>query len=200
MGGHKFNPAKARHLDNPIRNFLVQSEKFLREIHPSKDEIWADIGAGSGAFAIPLAALVDKVYAMDISTEMLELLQEKVTRNHVSNIDLLHSEETRIPLDDNSVDGVLLAFVAHELDEPASYLKEISRILRTHGRLVIIEYTKVLSFGPPLNHRLDPQEVGRWANDAGLKKGRTWRWSRSIVGWEYINELLIRPLPKRSSP
>ncbi len=188
MSGHKFDPAKAKHLDNPIRNILVPTKKFLKEIQPSKDDVWADIGAGSGAFAIPLAEKVDKVYAMDISAEMLALLKQKLTQKRIGNVELLRSEETSIPLQDNSVDGVLLAFVAHELDGPAEYLKEIARILRSHGRLVIIEYAKILSFGPPLNHRLDQQEVDGWANDAGLKKGRTWRWSRSIVGWEYLNE------------
>ena len=197
MAGHKYSPGKAGHLDSLIRRFVQPPGKALRDIQPSRHEVWADIGAGSGFYTIPLAAIVDKVYAMDISTEMLALLQQKLTQNHISNVDLVHSEETSIPLSNHSVDGVLLAFVAHELDDPAGYLKEMTRILTPHGRLVIIEFAKVLSFGPPLHHRLDQQEVDRWANDAGLKKGRTWRWSRSVVGWEYIDGSLSSPKSKQ---
>jgi ubiquinone/menaquinone biosynthesis C-methylase UbiE len=188
MAGHKFNPEKVGHLDSPIRKLLLPATKMLSDLKPSKNEAWADIGAGSGFYTIPLASIVDKVYALDISAEMLDLLQKKLKQNQVTNVVVKRSEETSIPLANKSVDGVLLAFVAHELDDPAKYFKEISRTLKPNGRVVIIEYAKVKSFGPPLSHRLDPQEVDKWAHGAGLKKGKTWQWSRAIVGWEYINK------------
>lgn len=187
MAGHKFNPDKAKHLNNPIRRFIMPPEKVFKEIQPAKTDTWADIGCGTGYFTIPLAGQVERVYALDISSEMLTALRVGLAKRQINNVELRQSQESVISLENSSVNGVLLAFVAHELDEPGKFLREVARILKPGGRVVIAEYAKVCSFGPPLSHRLAPEQVDRWAFDAGLQKGRSWRWSRAFVGWEYLN-------------
>lgn len=189
MGGHKFSPDEAKHLDSPIRKLFLSPKKVIRDLQPQSQEVWADIGAGTGYFTIPIAGKVEKVYAVDINSAMLEKLQQKLQKGEVGNVETVLSSECKIPLEDGRLDGALLALVAHELDDPAAYFKEIARILRSDGRLIVVEYTKVQGFGapfgPPRSERLGLVEVDSWANDAGLEKGNTWRWSRAIAGWEY---------------
>lgn len=187
MPGHKYSPDKCNFLTNPIRNLFMPARKILSDIHPQKTEIWADIGCGSGFLTIPLSMLVSKVYAIDISDKMLMALKENLNKRKIKNVDLLQNEESLIPLEDSMVNGVLLAFVAHELNDPQAFLHEINRVLIPEGRLIIVEFSKEQTImGPPLNHRLSEEQVDVWTNDAGLKKGGSWRWSKAVLGWEFL--------------
>lgn len=191
MTAHKFNPRHAKRLDDAIRERFLPTDKILQDIQPKTSDVWADIGAGTGYFTIPLAGLVDKVFGLDISADMLENLQQKLRAKDINNVKTILSLENKIPLEDDSMDAALLAMVAHELNDPAGYLKEIARILKPVGRLLVIEFLKVktdIPFGPPLNERLNPEDVDGWAKAAGLAKGSTWRWSAAIEGWEYRKE------------
>lgn len=114
-------------------------------------------------------------------------LMENLNKRKMKNIDLLQNEESLIPLEDSMVNGVLLAFVAHELNDPQAFLHEINRVLIPEGRLIIVEFSKEQTImGPPLDHRLSEEQVDVWTNDAGLKKGGSWRWSKAVLGWEFL--------------
>ncbi|MDH7479086.1 MAG: methyltransferase domain-containing protein, partial [Syntrophomonadaceae bacterium] len=117
--------------------------------------------------------------------QMLERLEQK-NKQQLTNIAARLSEENRVPLDDGSVDGVLLALVAHELDRPADYFHEIHRVLTPGGRLVILEFAPGLSFGPPPGHRLSPQQIDRWTQDAGFRKGRSWNYCLRLLSWRFV--------------
>ena len=187
MTGHKYDVSKAERLDDPQRQLLIPSTKILQDINPKSYEVWADIGCGTGFFSIPLSGFAKKVYALDISIEMLENLKQKLLSSTANNIELVQSEESSLPLENESMDCVFLAFVAHEVNNPIEFFSEITRILKPGGRLTIVEFAKVeSSYGPPLSHRLAPEQMDTWAFEVGLKKGQLWEWSRSIVGWEYL--------------
>lgn len=187
MPGHKFNPDKCSFLTSPIRNLFMPARKIISSIHPQKTEKWADIGCGNGFLTIPLAMLVSKVYAIDISDKMLMALKQKLDKNKMVNVDLIQNEESFIPLEDSIINGVLLAFVAHELNNPQAFLHEIYRVLLPEGRLIIVEFSKEQTImGPPISHRLSEEQVDNWASDAGLKKGGSWRWSKAVLGWEFF--------------
>jgi ubiquinone/menaquinone biosynthesis C-methylase UbiE len=68
-----------------------------------------------------------------------------------------------LPVEDDSVDVVLMATVLHDLvadGTAVGTLREIVRVLKPQGRLVIIEFDKVESEpGPPVAIRLSPGEV-----------------------------------------
>ncbi len=187
MPGHKFNPAHLQRLDNPRRRALLPPEKILRDVEAAKASVWADIGCGAGYFTIPLAKAVEKVIALDISLEMLQELKKRLAEQQIHNVEAVQSDESKIKLADSSVNGVILALVAHELHEPQKFLQEITRILNPGGKVIIVEWEKkVTEMGPPLDHRLEASEVDAWALHAGLGKGRVWQWSDTFIGLEYI--------------
>jgi ubiquinone/menaquinone biosynthesis C-methylase UbiE len=187
MAGHKYNPKMAGFLLSPLRKFILKPKKILNELNILKTDVWADIGCGSGLFTILLAQMINKVYAMDISNEMLKMLKETLKKQKISNVEIMQSSETKVPLKNESIDGILLAFVAHELDEPEILVNEFFRSLKSGGRLIIIEHAIDGSImGPPRSHRLAQEQMDDWALKVGFKKGKALQGSKSIVVWEYI--------------
>ncbi len=175
-GGHKFDAAHRAYLDSEERRSYLDPPSILRSFHVRAGMHVADIGSGTGFFAIPAAEMVGpegRVYAVDLSPEMLEDLRAKLERAEGGNLEALRSTEDRIPLPDASVDFAFLACVLHEL-AGAGTLLEARRILKPAGRLGIVDWKKEESgFGPPKAHRLDEDEAGAVLSDAGFEPTRT---------------------------
>lgn len=187
MAGHKYDPEKASSLDSKIRAFFMPSKvEVLEVMRPQKNEIWADLGCGTGFYSIPLSFAVKKVHALDISDKMITLLNQKIQLQGIKNIDSRVSEENVLPLVDDSVDAVLMSFVAHELENPPNFFSEISRVLKKQGRLYVIEFVKQrYTLGPPMKERLDREQIDQWSANSGMSPGANWQWAKSFLGWQY---------------
>jgi ubiquinone/menaquinone biosynthesis C-methylase UbiE len=152
----------------------------------------ADIGAGTGYFALPIARAVvpdGRVLAVDMQPEMLALLRERVGDLPITPV---HGEATKTTLRDASVDLVLLANVWHELDDQDAALAETRRILRPSGRIAILDWRpdveqKEEQPGPPNDHRIAPQQVEERLRENG------WRVESSAAVGVYHYMVLATP-------
>lgn len=186
MSGHKFNPENRKKLTSKEREAILPPSQVLKDIGPGAGSVWADIGCGTGFFTIPLAGSAKQVYALDIRTEMLNDLKNRLEQIQINNVKVLQSEENHFQLEGQLVDGILIALVLHEVNQPREFFHELNRILKTGGRLVVIEWVKALTeIGPPLDHRLSVEQMDDWALTAGLVKNRLWQWSANFIGIEY---------------
>lgn len=186
MSGHKFDPKNNAKLNSKQRQLTLPPAQVLKDIAPGAQTIWADVGCGTGYFTIPLAHEVKQVYALDIRAEMLSHLKESLTQLQVQNVKVLQSQESHFPLPDQFIDGILIALVLHEVDQPIEFFSELNRILQTGGSLVVIEWAKATTeMGPPLDHRVSIQQLDDWALTTGFKKLRSWQWSENFIGIEY---------------
>ncbi len=136
----------------------------------------ADVGSGPGRYSIPMARRVGSkgiVYAIDIDEEALNMLEQSAKGEGLNNIITIRADVTHgIPLDASSVDMVLMANVLHDFHHEGlsvPVLRETYRILRSDGRLVVIERKKDAPFGPPYWLRLEPEEVNRLISSVGFK-------------------------------
>ena len=74
-----------------------------------------------------------------------------------------------LPFTDESFTLVFLGFVLHEADDVARALKEAYRVATT--RVAVLEWQyAVQDFGPPLEHRLKPEQVAEAATVAGFAR------------------------------
>ncbi|MFZ3382650.1 MAG: class I SAM-dependent methyltransferase [Candidatus Methanoperedens sp.] len=157
---HKFDVKKAGILDDPERIRFLNPEIIFDKLGLTGEMVLADLGCGTGFFSIPASKRVKKVFALDIQQEMLDLVLEKTKKEKITNIEILLSEESSIPLPGNYVDVLLIVNVFHELQDKLSILKEVKRVLTKKGRLIIIDWKKIeMDAGPPLEERLDEKEV-----------------------------------------
>ncbi|WAH36437.1 class I SAM-dependent methyltransferase [Alicyclobacillus dauci] len=159
--GHRFNPKHIEKLDNPERRKALPPDKILNLLDVQEVSSIADIGCGPGYFTLPVAHMTEgTVYGIDVSPEMLRLLEENVQREGLSNVSLVESTAERIALPDESVDRIICSLVLHEVDDLKQTLSEFKRILRADGKILLIEWEKKpMDMGPPVEERLDPETL-----------------------------------------
>ena len=168
MHERKFSPEKAARLDRPERYRETDFESIISQLK-LEGQVVADIGAGTGFFSIPFSSFAEKVYAVDISQDMLDILKVKLENENIENISMALSTEEKIGLPDNSVDLVWMNNVFHEL-EGSGTLNEILRILRPGGRYAIQDAEKIEEEeGPPFEHRIARPDAIEICIDAGFK-------------------------------
>ena len=170
MHDRKFSPERMARLDRPDRINEYDMPVIFSSIGLKPRMVIADIGAGTGFFSFPFSKAVGskgKVIAVDISQEMLDALSSKA--QGISNIEMVHSSENRIPIPASTVDIAFMSNVFHEL-EGVGTLLEIKRILKPRGKLAIIDYRKTHEeSGPPYNHRLSRRTVKATCSKTGFK-------------------------------
>lgn len=160
---------KIEKLENPERLAELSAENTLKCIGLEPGMVFADIGAGTGIFAIPATTMTrEKVYALEISEEMIQLLNQRKKESGLDNLDVRKVEED-LPLDDKSCDLILMVTVFHELDDKEGMLKEIRRALKANGLLTIIEFHGYETpMGPPVSHRIAKESVQEHAEANGF--------------------------------
>jgi len=168
---HKFDPTNKNLLLSTQRRIDLDPLRVIPLLPIMPHHVVADIGCGPGYFTVPLGKYVynGRVYALDIEQEMLDTAREEVSVVHLTNVDLILNEETKLPLEKNSLDGAFAAFVAHEADDPEVMLGEILRCLRKGGWLALLEwYKRDMKEGPPKEDRIDQTELRGLAQKIGF--------------------------------
>jgi len=128
-----------------VDKWIEQSgETILKYIGIKKGQKVLDFGCGSGNYTIPAARVVGEqalVYALDEDKETLDQLMNKAKSVGLKNITRVDtSGKSRIKLDNESVDVVLLYDVLHyyyfsEEEDRRKLLSEVYRVLKPNGLL-----------------------------------------------------------------
>ena len=106
-----------------------------------KPERVLDVATGTGDLAIALAEKGNaQITGLDISPGMLEVGKQKIQNKQLSKqIDMLIGDSEEIPFEDDTFDTVTVAFGVRNFDNLETGLKEIQRVLKPKGKLVILE-------------------------------------------------------------
>ena len=120
-----------------------QCIEFIETI--PKNSTTVDLGCGNGRHLIPCARHCKKVIGIDISKKLLQITQEKIKKNNLKNITLIHSDATYIPLKNNTIDVILFVAALHNIkgrDKRVQTLKEIKRVLKKNGQALITVWSR----------------------------------------------------------
>lgn len=115
-------------------------EKALALANIKKGQLAADVGTGSGYVTTGLLEKGLKVIAVDQSDAMLDVMREKFSGNQ--NVEFRKGDVLQLPIKDNTVDYVFANMVLHHLTQPLAGLREMVRILKPGGKLVITDMDK----------------------------------------------------------
>lgn len=151
----------AQRFDNPARDVEQRPDEVIRALELEPTMTVADVGAGTGYFAVRLArALPDgAVIATDLEPEMVRYLDERARREQLPNLRAVRATTTTSGLAANSVDAILVVHVWHHITARSCYARDLAAALRPGGKLVIVDFPPDAPKGPPAHHRLSSQQV-----------------------------------------
>lgn len=122
--------------------------KAIREVMAGAPQNVLDVATGTGDMAIAaINAGTPQVTGIDISTGMLEVGKRKIKALQLQDrITLQTGDSEALVFPEQSFDAVMCAYGVRNFENLEAGLKEMRRVLRPGGRLVILEFSKPKSF------------------------------------------------------
>jgi demethylmenaquinone methyltransferase/2-methoxy-6-polyprenyl-1,4-benzoquinol methylase len=108
----------------------------LEAVAPRPAERVLDLAAGTGTSSEPFAAAGAVVVPCDFSQGMLQVGKRARPR-----LDFVAGDATRLPFADDSFDAVTISFGLRNVVDPDAGLREMLRVTRPGGRLVVCEFS-----------------------------------------------------------
>lgn len=162
-------------LERPDRLPGLRIPDVIGALDLKPGDVIADVGAGTGAFAIPLARAVapnGRVLAQDIWPELMDYVAGKARDAGVTNLEtvLARGDDPSLPV--GTVDVVFFHDVFHNVLDRPGYLRRLVPALTPTGRIAIIEQ----AYDDPIAQRWDtpenritPEQVDAWMRAIGFR-------------------------------
>lgn len=119
----------------------AQRARAIAKLVP-RDLTVVDIGTGTGVLAQDLARCGVRVIAIDHSRRMLQAATAKLRSTGLSEIEFRLGEATSLPVSDDEADAALAHMVLHYVASPAEALREMARVVRPGGRVVVVDFVE----------------------------------------------------------
>jgi SAM-dependent methyltransferase len=178
-------------LERPEREREEAPSKAIAALDIKPGQVVADVGAGSGYYTARLAERVGatgKVYASDLQPQMVALLEQRVARDRLTQVEVLQATETDPRLPPAAIDLILMVDVYHELARPQEVLRQLRAALKPDGRLVLIEFRKESPWVPIREeHKMSVREARLELEAEGYRFERV----IDVLPWQHI--LVFRP-------
>jgi len=143
---------------------IITRERLRSVLRPEPGERILEIGPGTGYYTLDMAEWVGPegtVEIFDLQQEFLDHTGRRAAERGLANVTPTQGDATALPFDDDSIDAVVLTAVLGEIPDQGAALREIRRVLKPGGRLVVGEL-----FGDP--HFTTRSSLERQASEGGL--------------------------------
>jgi len=143
----------------------IITRRRLREVlEPGPGERILEIGPGTGYYTFEIGEWVGadgSIEIFDLQQEFLDHVSRLAAERGLTNLVATQGDATALPFAAGSMDAAVLTAVLGEIPDPVAALREIARVLKPAGRLVVGEL-----FGDP--HFTTQAALRREAAEAGL--------------------------------
>jgi len=170
---HRFEDAEqwTKVFDEPGRDAWQKPDEVVGLVAAPPGGVVADLGAGTGYFLGRLARAVGpkgKVIGLDVEPDMVRFMTERAKRDGLSSVEARVVAPDDPRLEPASVDRILVVDTWHHIGGRDRYVPLLARALRAGGALVVVDFTMESRRGPPVRHRIAPEQVVAELTAAGL--------------------------------
>jgi ubiquinone/menaquinone biosynthesis C-methylase UbiE len=152
---------------------------LLRLCAPRPDDVALDVACGPGIVTCAVASHVASIRGQDVVQAMLERASVRAREIGRSNVAWDHGDSAELPYADATFDLVLTRFSFHHLVEPLRTLREMKRVCKSGGRVVVADVAPAVACNerydhferirdPSHTHALNEPELLQLFADAGL--------------------------------
>lgn len=160
----------AERFDSPERDEWQKPNEVIESFHLSDNATVAEIGAGTGYFAVRLARHLKNgtVIALDEAPQMVAYLKKRATELGLMNVDARPANvDGRINLQEK-LDLIMCVDAYHHISDRVSYFSNLIKHLNEGGKLVVIDRAENAPAGPPPAYRVPPEAVIKEMGQAGF--------------------------------
>jgi len=158
---------RAGYFDETVREAAIEQAGLSPEM------VVADVGTGTGFMIQGLAPLVKRVYGFDASAEMLKVAARNL--EGFDNVELRQADGLSLPLEDSSLDAIFANMYLHHIPEPPLALKEMARLLRRGGKLILTDLDQhdqewIREEMADFWLGFDRRQIDNWLREAGFEE------------------------------
>jgi len=173
----QFGKTAASYLTSTPHALGKSLERLIALTSPQKSWHGLDVATGAGHVAYAFAPHVARMWATDITQEMLDLVKAEAQERGLSNIRVAYAKAEALPFEDESFDLVACRIAPHHFDSIPEFIAEVRRVLRPQGLFAVVDNVVPQgSVGDYINafeRFRDPSHLRAWTMDewrTALKK------------------------------
>src|SRR5207245_4668682 len=114
-------------------------ERLVELVQPQPGWRALDVATGAGHTAYAFAPHVARVWATDITDEMLTLVREEAAKRGFANLRVAYAKAEALPFEDGTLDLVTSRIAPHHFDSIAAFLDEARRVLKPSGTFALVD-------------------------------------------------------------
>ena len=180
-----FGKTAASYLTSTPHALGKSLERLVALTSPQKNWQVLDVATGGGHVAYTFAPHVARVWATDITQEMLDMVKAEAAKRGLGNIRTAYAKAEALPFEDGSFDLVTCRIAPHHFDSIPEFLAETHRVLKPGGTCALVDnVVPAGSVGDYINafeRFRDPSHLRAWTMEE-------WRAALKTAGFEIAHE------------
>lgn len=181
----QFGKTAASYLTSTPHALGKSLERLVTLTSPQKTWRALDVATGGGHVAYTFAPHVERMWATDITQEMLDMVKVEAQKRGLANIRTAYAKAEALPFEDASFDLVTCRIAPHHFDSIPEFLGEVHRVLKPSGLFAVVDnVVPAGSVGDYVNafeRFRDPSHLRAWTIDE-------WRTALKSHGFSLAHE------------